>query len=54
MDDFYPVRVGGDVAFLNGVMKRLVERDWLDRRPKNGVVEGFLSNQAGCVRIPDR
>jgi len=30
MDDFYPVRVGGDVAFLNGVMKWLIERDWLD------------------------
>lgn len=27
LDEFYPVRVGGDVAFLNGALKVLVERD---------------------------
>ncbi|MFQ5818344.1 MAG: molybdopterin-dependent oxidoreductase, partial [Terriglobia bacterium] len=32
MDDFYPVRVGGDIAFLGGVLKILIERDWLDPR----------------------
>ncbi len=30
MDDFYPVRVGGDVPFLNGVLRWLIERDWID------------------------
>lgn len=30
MDDFYQVRVGGDIAFLNGVLKWLIQRDWLD------------------------
>ena len=30
MDDFFPVAVGGDVAFFNGVMKILIENDWLD------------------------
>src|SRR5215471_10582952 len=30
LDDFYPVRVGGDVAFLNGVIKWLIDRNWLD------------------------
>src|SRR5258706_2224422 len=30
-DDFFPVRVGGDIAFLNGVLKSLVEMDRLDR-----------------------
>jgi molybdopterin-dependent oxidoreductase alpha subunit len=29
-DDFFPVRVGGDVAFLNGVLKILIEKDALD------------------------
>ena len=29
-DDFYQVRVGGDVAFLNGVLKWLIEKNWLD------------------------
>jgi molybdopterin-dependent oxidoreductase alpha subunit len=30
MDDFFPIGVGGDVAFFNGVLKTLVENDWLD------------------------
>lgn len=30
IDDFFQVRVGGDIAFLNGVLKWLIERDWLD------------------------
>src|SRR5438552_1039691 len=30
MDDFFPVRVGGDVAFFNGVLRMLIEHDWLD------------------------
>jgi molybdopterin-dependent oxidoreductase alpha subunit len=30
-DEFFQVRVGGDVAFLNGVLKWLVARNWLDR-----------------------
>jgi len=31
MDDFFQVAVGGDIAFLNGVMKHLIERGWTDR-----------------------
>jgi len=30
MDDFFQVAVGGDIAFLNGVMKHLIERGWTD------------------------
>jgi molybdopterin-dependent oxidoreductase alpha subunit len=29
-DEFFQVRVGGDVAFLNGVLKWLLARNWLD------------------------
>lgn len=29
-DEFYPVRVGGDVAFQNGVLKLLIEMDAVD------------------------
>ena len=29
-DDFFPVRPGGDVAFLNAILKYLLERDWID------------------------
>jgi len=31
MDDFFQVAVGGDIAFLHGVMKHLIERGWTDR-----------------------
>ena len=30
MDEFYQVGTGGDIAFLNGVLKYLVEQDWVD------------------------
>jgi len=40
-DDFYPVRVGGDVAFWNGVLKWLVERDWLDHEFIRDHTRGF-------------
>jgi molybdopterin-dependent oxidoreductase alpha subunit len=31
-EDFFLVNVGGDIAFLNGVLKWMVEQDWCDRR----------------------
>ncbi len=31
MDDFFQVAVGGDIAFMNGVLKHLIERGWWDR-----------------------
>ncbi len=31
MDEFFPICVGGDVAFFNGVSKILIENDWLDQ-----------------------
>ncbi|WIG60439.1 MAG: Putative formate dehydrogenase oxidoreductase protein [Ktedonobacterales bacterium] len=30
MDHFYQVGTGGDIAFLNGVQKYLIEQDWVD------------------------
>ncbi len=30
-DAFYTVHVGGDIAFINGVLKVLLAEDWLDR-----------------------
>ena len=31
MDDFFQVSVGGDIAFIHGVLKHLIERDACDR-----------------------
>lgn len=30
MDEFYEVSTGGDIAFLNGALKALIARDWVD------------------------
>jgi len=30
LDDFFQVVVGGDIAFMHGVLKHLVEREWCD------------------------
>jgi len=31
-DKFYAIHTGGDIAFLNGVIKHLIENRWLDER----------------------
>ena len=31
-DRYFPVRVGGDIAFINGVLKQLAAHGWLDRQ----------------------
>ena len=30
-DDHFQIHAGGDIAFFYGVLKHLVERDWIDR-----------------------
>jgi|HubBroStandDraft_4_1064222.scaffolds.fasta_scaffold02270_5 molybdopterin-dependent oxidoreductase alpha subunit len=30
-DDFFPIHVGGDVPFFYGVLRHLIENDWVDR-----------------------
>ncbi|WP_214106708.1 FdhF/YdeP family oxidoreductase [Acrocarpospora catenulata] len=30
-DHFFGVNIGGDIGFLNGVLKHLIENDWLDK-----------------------
>ena len=30
-DDFFPIHIGGDTAFFYGVLKHLIENNWLDR-----------------------
>jgi molybdopterin-dependent oxidoreductase alpha subunit len=31
-DAFFQIHIGGDIAFLNGVVKTLIERDWIDAK----------------------
>ncbi len=30
-DDFFPIHIGGDIPFFYGVLKHLIENDWVDR-----------------------
>lgn len=41
MDDFFPIAVGGDVAFYNGVLKVLIERDWIEHQFIRNHTTGF-------------
>jgi anaerobic selenocysteine-containing dehydrogenase len=41
MDDFFQVRVGGDIAFINGVLKALVEMNRLDHEFIARHTDGF-------------
>jgi molybdopterin-dependent oxidoreductase alpha subunit len=41
MDDFFQVRVGGDIAFLNGVLRHLIENNWVDRDYVRANTTGF-------------
>ncbi|MGH9360554.1 MAG: molybdopterin-dependent oxidoreductase, partial [Thermoanaerobaculia bacterium] len=49
-DDFFQVRIGGDIAFANGVLKALAERDALDgdflREHASGVEEALAKLRA--------
>src|SRR6266850_1075836 len=46
MDDFFQVAVGGDIAFLHGVLKHLIERDWWDHDFVSRRTTGFEEVQA--------
>ncbi|GAA0982606.1 FdhF/YdeP family oxidoreductase [Acrocarpospora macrocephala] len=40
-DHFFGVNIGGDIGFLNGVLKHLVENDWLDKAFIDTHTSGF-------------
>ena len=40
-DDFFQIHPGGDIAFFNGILKLLIEYDWLDRKFINERTSGF-------------
>jgi molybdopterin-dependent oxidoreductase alpha subunit len=52
---FFQIDTGGDVAFLTGVMKHLVEQGWVDREFVDGHTTGFdeLAGLLGDARWED-
>ena len=52
MDDFFPVSVGGDIAFLNGVLRHLIEKDGIDRAFVAAKTAGFEELRATLLAMP--
>jgi molybdopterin-dependent oxidoreductase alpha subunit len=48
-DRFFDINVGGDIGFLNGVLKHMVENDWLDRRFVDEHTTGFTELAAALA-----
>ncbi|MFI6596287.1 FdhF/YdeP family oxidoreductase [Nonomuraea sp. NPDC050536] len=40
-DEFFGVNVGGDIGFLTGVLKHLIENDWVDKEFVESRTKGF-------------
>ena len=45
-EDFFLVNVGGDVAFLNGTLKHLIENNWIDANFIGNYTTGFAELKA--------
>jgi molybdopterin-dependent oxidoreductase alpha subunit len=45
-EDFFLVNVGGDVAFLNGTLKHLIENNWIDPKFIQNYTTGFAELKA--------
>jgi molybdopterin-dependent oxidoreductase alpha subunit len=52
MDDFFQVNVGGDIAFLSGVAKRVIELDAVDASFVAQRTEGFDALRAHLAKLP--
>jgi molybdopterin-dependent oxidoreductase alpha subunit len=45
-DRFFQIHTGGDIAFLNGTLKHLIENDWIDRAFVAAHTNGFPETKA--------
>jgi molybdopterin-dependent oxidoreductase alpha subunit len=48
-DRFFQINVGGDIGFLNGVAKAMVDNDWIDRDFVEGYTTGYDSLEDGLA-----
>ncbi|HET7453395.1 MAG TPA: FdhF/YdeP family oxidoreductase [Thermoanaerobaculia bacterium] len=51
-DDWYPVRTGGDLAFLAGVFRILCAEGWVDREFIDASTTGFAEAEASVAALP--
>jgi len=50
-DYWFPVGTGGDIAFLCGVLKILLERDWVNREFVNNYTTGFQDLKSEILKF---
>ncbi|MCG5218321.1 FdhF/YdeP family oxidoreductase [Streptosporangium sp. KLBMP 9127] len=50
-DHFFGVHIGGDIGFLNGVLKHLVENDWLDKVFIDEHTRGFEETRRSVAEL---
>ena len=48
-DRFFLIDVGGDIGFLNGTLKYMIEQGWVDRRFVDGYTTGFADLAAALT-----
>ncbi len=51
-DRFYAVHMGGDIAFINGILKHLIERGWLDKGFIRSHTAGYKALQEAVAAQP--
>ncbi len=51
-DAFFQIHIGGDVAFLNGVVKTLIERDWIEAKFLRDHCAGFAEVKEALTEQP--
>jgi molybdopterin-dependent oxidoreductase alpha subunit len=51
-DEWFAVDTGGDLAFLNGVLKVLLAEDWIDRAFVDAHTEGFAGTRTAVEAQP--
>ena len=51
-DHWFPVAIGGDIAFLSGVLKILIENNWVDREFIAQHTAGFEDLKARILPLP--
>jgi len=51
-DDVFQINPGGDIAFFYGVLKHLVENDWVDRRFIESRTVGWPATEAKVKSLP--
>ncbi len=50
MDEFFPIHSGGDIAFINGVVKHLIAEGWVDRDFIREHTQGFEALEAELAK----